>query len=100
VNVTNTGSIDADDVVLGFLVPPNAGVDGAPLQTLFGFERVHVPAGQTVSVFIYPALADFVQTDSTGKRVAVAGEWKVRFGIPEVAPHGQGFVEHTLTLTA
>ena len=36
VNVTNTGSVDSDDVVLGFLVPPGAGVDGVPLQELFG----------------------------------------------------------------
>jgi hypothetical protein len=28
INVTNTGKLDADDVVLGFLVPPGAGVDG------------------------------------------------------------------------
>jgi hypothetical protein len=28
VNVTNTGSMDADDVVLGFMVPPGAGKDG------------------------------------------------------------------------
>ena len=36
--------------VLGFLVPPGAGERGVPLQTLFGFERVHVKAGQTVMV--------------------------------------------------
>ena len=47
--------VDADDVVLGFLKPPGAGVGGTPLQTLFGFERVHVkvrvhdPGGVTVS---------------------------------------------------
>ena len=34
VNVTNTGSVDADEVVLGFLKPPGAGVNGVPLQTL------------------------------------------------------------------
>lgn len=42
VNVTNTGSVDADEVVLGFLKPPGAGVGGTPLQTLYGFERVHL----------------------------------------------------------
>ena len=36
VNVTNTGSVAADDVVLGFLSPPDAGADGAPLKELFG----------------------------------------------------------------
>lgn len=32
VNVTNTGKMDADHVVLGMLTPPGAGVDGIPLQ--------------------------------------------------------------------
>jgi hypothetical protein len=45
VNVTNTGAWDADDVVLGMLLPPGAGKGGVPLQTLFGFERVHVKSG-------------------------------------------------------
>jgi uncharacterized repeat protein (TIGR01451 family) len=40
VTVTNTGNVDADDAVLGFLTPPNAGKDGMPIKTLFGFERV------------------------------------------------------------
>jgi hypothetical protein len=31
--------------VLGFLKPPGAGVDGVPLQQLFGFERIHLKAG-------------------------------------------------------
>lgn len=47
VDVTNTGKVDSDDVVLGFLVPPGAGENGVPLQTLFGFERVHVRLFQT-----------------------------------------------------
>ena len=38
VTVTNTGKLDADDVVLGFLTPPGAGQNGVPLQTLYGFE--------------------------------------------------------------
>jgi hypothetical protein len=48
-------------VVLGFLKPPGAGVAGVPLQTLYGFDRVHVPAGKTVTVELYPSLADFTQ---------------------------------------
>ena len=35
VNVTNTGTVDSDDVVLGFMVPPGAGTGGVPLQALF-----------------------------------------------------------------
>eukprot|EP01052_Picozoa_sp_SAG31_P071318 SAG31_NODE_30230_length_384_cov_0.491228_1_plen_87_part_10 len=36
VNVTNSGNMDAVDVVLGFLAPPGAGENGVPLQVLFG----------------------------------------------------------------
>lgn len=48
-----TGTVDSDDVVLGFLTPPGAGKNGVPLQTLFAFERVHVKVGETVSVLLY-----------------------------------------------
>eukprot|EP01043_Picozoa_sp_COSAG02_P059678 COSAG02_NODE_7649_length_2916_cov_1.289315_2_plen_493_part_01 len=47
IEVTNTGKLDADDVVLGFISPPGAGTNGIPLQSLFGFERIHVRAGQS-----------------------------------------------------
>ena len=94
--VTNTGTVDSDDVVLGFLVPPGAGTDGTPLQELFGFERVHVPAGQTVTVYLGAQGVRFTQPDAeTGVRRALGGEYKVRFGVRETAAGGMGFAEHT-----
>jgi hypothetical protein len=96
VNVTNTGNYDADDVVLGFIIPPGAGTNGVPLQSLFGFERVHVPRGKTVSVFLYPSLNDFTRVDVNGMRIPVAGEYTVRFGIPETQQYGQGLSVHTI----
>jgi len=96
VDVTNTGSLDADDVVLGFISPPSAGKGGVPLKSLFGFERVHVPAGQTVTVFLYPALADFSTVDVGGERLAQAGEYTVSFGVRETASR-MGFLEHRVT---
>ena len=98
VNVTNTGSVDCDDVVLGFLTPPNAGKSGVPLQTLFGFERVFVKAGATVSVYLYPELTQFTQVQSDGTRVAAPGEYGVRFGLRESAELGMGFAEHSFTM--
>ena len=97
VNVTNTGKMDADDVVLGFLTPPGAGENGVPLQTLFGFERVHVKAGETVSVNIYPAMTDFAHTLLDGTKAAAPGEWTVKFGVKETLELGQGYAETTLT---
>jgi len=98
VNVTNTGNYDADDVVLGFIVPPGAGQNGVPLKFLFGFERVFVPRGRTVSVFLYPSLGDFTQVDVSGKRVPIAGEYTVQFGVPETREMGQGFIQHKISV--
>jgi len=98
INVTNTGNLDADDVVLGFLVPPNAGKDGIPLQTLFGFDRVHVKAGQTMIVWLYPTLLDFTVVNVDGQRTALAGEYTIRFGVVSTVEHGQGFTEHKVTM--
>ena len=94
-HVTNTGAIDADDVVLGMLKPPGAGVDGTPLQTLFGFERVHVKAGATVEVHLGATMLDFAHVGEDGKFAETAGEYTVQFGIPETAEHGMGFATTT-----
>lgn len=47
INVTNTGAVASDCVVLGFL---NSTDPDAPLQELFDFARVFVLPGQTVTV--------------------------------------------------
>jgi hypothetical protein len=94
VEITNTGNYDADDVVLGFVVPPGAGNNGVPLKYLYGFERVHVGKGQTVTVNLNPTLRDFTQVDSDGNRYAAAGEYTFEFGVPETLSYGQGFTRH------
>ena len=96
VTVTNTGTVDADDVVLGFLVPPGAGTNGVPLQTLFGFERVYVPAGESRVVSLYPMLTEFAATGRDGKGTALPGTYRVRFGLHESRDLGMGFAETTL----
>jgi hypothetical protein len=98
INVTNTGSRDSDDVVLGFLVPPGAGQGGVPLQELFGFERVFVPAGQTVTVYLGAQGVRFTQAGADGVRRALAGEYVVRFGVAETVAGGGGFAELKLAV--
>ena len=74
VDVTNIGSMAADDVVLLFLIPPNAGADGVALKDLVAFDRVHVPVNATVSVALSVPLKVFAtararaRTDSRGRR--------------------------------
>ena len=80
VNVTNTGAVDSDYVVLGFLEPPGAGAGGVPLQTLFGFERVRVAAGGSVEVWLGVGVRELTRV-AGGQRVAVPGRWRVRVGL-------------------
>ena len=63
---------------------------------MFGFERIHVKAGATVSVYLYPRLTDFTQVGVDGVRRAVAGEYTFAFGTKATAPHGMGYVEHVV----
>ena len=53
VNVTNTGSMAGDDVVLAFVTPPQVPQNGQtpPIKQLFGFERVHLNVNETAEVF-------------------------------------------------
>ena len=58
------------------------------------FQRVHVKAGETVSVFLYPALTDFARADAQSGRLAAApGEYRVSFGVPETQSGGGGYLE-------
>jgi hypothetical protein len=78
--------------VLGFLTPPQAGQGGAPLKTLVGFQRVHVPARCSRLVTLYPALTDFSLVSEAGVREAVPGDWTLSFGVAE----GGGFAQRSL----
>lgn len=98
VNVTNTGSMDAEDAVLGIMEPPGKGTNGVPLQQLYAFEKVHVKAGQTVTVQLYPSLADFTQVDEAGVRRVHPGQYTFTFGVEKTVAGGGGYVEHTITM--
>ena len=96
VTVTNTGSRDADHVVLGILKPPGAGQGGVPLQSLYDFARVHVRAGQSVTVALNASALDFTLVDEAGQRAVLRGRYEFQFGIPETEPMGQGFAARSV----
>ena len=65
-----------------------------PIKSLFGFERVHVPAGKTVTVWIYPSATAFAHVDEDGTHRVTPGEYTVEFGVAEAADAGMGFLRH------
>ena len=74
--VTNTGSMDGDEVVQVY-VKSVADVDG-PAKSLRGFERVNIKAGETVMVEL-PFEADLFNP-ATGKIEQAPGEHIVYYG--------------------
>ena len=83
----------------GFIAPPGAGTGGLPLKSLFGFERVHVRAGETVTVTLYPGLLHFAPAAADGTRRALGGNYVVSFGVAEGAALGMGYAEIGLRAT-
>ena len=96
ITVTNTGSVDSDDVVLGFISQPGAGTNGIPLQSLFGFERIFLKAGESKSVYLYPSIMEFAKTKLDGSKIELIGEYKIWFGVKETFELGGGYVDSVI----
>jgi hypothetical protein len=61
---------------------------------------VHVPAGQTVTVYLGAQGSAFTQVTPEGVRRVWPGEYTVRFGVRESAGLGTGFAEVRSIVTA
>ncbi len=63
VNVTNTGSMSGDDVVLAFIIPPRISLNdpSPPMKQLFGFERVHLNVNESTQIY-FPLYVNALQT--------------------------------------
>lgn len=59
-----------------------------------GFERVHLKAGETKTVQLYPAMDDLSQVDTEGERYTLAGEYTFQFGVQHEAGPSMAFAEH------
>ena len=79
VPVTNTGSIDGDEVVQIYIKALD--MPDAPIKSLKGFKRVNVPAGKTVSVTIElgDQAFEFYNPEVDGLSVA-KGRYKILYG--------------------
>ena len=79
VPVTNTGSVDAQEVVQLY-VRLKSDTEG-PLKSLRGFSRVSVPAGKTVEAS-FPLTDEVFLSWNAQKKdmVPTAGEWELLYG--------------------
>jgi len=82
VNVTNTGSMTGDDVVLGFVTPPRKSLNDQtpPIKKLFGFQRVKLNAGETTQVFFPLNIQSLLTITRDGSKWLEPGSYKILIG--------------------
>ena len=77
VEVMNTGGRASPVVVLAFV---SSDIEGAPLQTLFGFRRVKLAVGETKRLRFTPTAHDLSVVDELGERILRAGNFTIKIG--------------------
>ena len=82
VNVTNTGLMDGDDVVLAYIQPPQVLRDGQtpPIKQLFGFERVHLGVNETKQVFFPFNIETLFTIARDGSKWLHPGQYRIFIG--------------------
>lgn len=71
VEVTNKGAMDADEVVQ--LYSSRKDIQGSPIRTLVGFQRVHIPKGKTQTVIFKLDDRQLSTVDEKGQRAVTPG---------------------------
>jgi hypothetical protein len=82
VNVTNTGTVAGDDVVLAYIIPPSKLVNdpSPPIKALFGFQRVHLDVGQTTQVFFPLNIQSLLTVGLDGSKWLEPGSYQILIG--------------------
>ena len=82
VNVTNTGNMAGDDVVLAFIKSSNTTINEqmAPLKQLFGFQRINLAVQQTKEVFFPLFIRDLLAVAADGSKWLHPGSYKILIG--------------------
>ena len=82
VNITNTGSMAGDDVVLAFIEPPQVLVTGEtpPVKQLFGFERIHLNVSESMEIFFPIHIDTLLSVANDGSKWLHPGLYRVIFG--------------------
>ena len=82
VNVTNTGMMDGDDIVLAYITPPQVVRNGQtpPIKQLFGFERVHLSVNETKQVFFPFNIETLLSVARDGSKWLHPGKYHIVIG--------------------
>ncbi|CAF2075646.1 unnamed protein product [Rotaria magnacalcarata] len=82
VNVTNTGAVAGDDVVLAYILPPQLKRNGQtpPIKQLFGFKRIHLNVNETGQVFFPLEISAILTVAHDGSKWLHPGIYHILIG--------------------
>ncbi len=82
VNVTNTGDVAGNDVVLAYVTPPQKSLNdpSPPIKKLFGFQRVHLDVGQTTQVYFPLNIQSLLTVAHDGSKWLEPGSYRILIG--------------------
>ena len=82
VNVTNTGSMEGDDVILAFISQPATPLKDqiSPIKQLFGFERVHLNVNESAQVFFPLHVSALLTIAHDGSKWLQPGLYQILIG--------------------
>ncbi len=99
VDVTNSGGMDADEVVQLYITRKD--IEGSPIRALAGFQRIHIAKGKTQKVTFVLDDQRLSTVDEKGQRALVPGDVMLwvgggqpaqRAGLPAAAGNEASFV--------
>ena len=79
--MTNTGEVEGTDTVLLFVSAPGAGVNGVPIKSLKGFEKVRLAPGEAQTVTMDLGSAGLRNPDEDGAWQVPSGTYTVAIGV-------------------
>ena len=82
VNVTNTGDVAGNDVVLAYVKPPEKSLNdpSPPIKRLFGFERVYLNVGETTEVYFPLNIQSLLTVGLDGTKWLEPGLYRILIG--------------------
>jgi hypothetical protein len=82
VNVTNTGDLEGNDVVLGYVTPPEESLNdpSPPIKRLFAFQRVHLDVGQTIQIYFPLNIQSLLTIGHDGSKWLEPGSYTIIIG--------------------
>ena len=78
--IKNIGKRSSDQIILLYLIPPNAGKNGLPLKFLYEFTKIYLTSQEIKSLTFMINEHDLLLADKNGNDILDTGLWQIEYG--------------------